>query len=147
MPGVTLIALSNDWPTDPSWDWEEFQSWSPDKKASVFGDFFDQKYRDLSIIHDSTCPFSVSNFDHRDSAQEDAYVRWLDGISGDAIGRATKGVWVGVPVANCDMRLTPPAGEVEELTVIVESTRGKEAEQVKVRFRIVLVDTYIDWLF
>lgn len=147
MPGITMIALSNDWPTDPSWDWEEFQSWSPDKKASVFSDFFDQKYRDLSVLHDSTCPFSVNSFDHRESAQEEAYGRWLHGIPSDVIGQAPKGVWVGVPVANCDMRLTPPAGEVEELTVIVDSTRGEEAEQVKVRFRVFLVDTYIDWLF
>lgn len=146
-PGITMIALSNDRPTDPSWDWEEFQSWPPDKKASVFGSFYDQKYRDLSVLHESTCPIRLENFDQRGSAQEVAYGRWLHGMPSDVIGQHPKGVSVGVPVANCDKRLTLPAGEVEELTVIVDSGRGEEAKQIRVRFRVYLVDTGIHWLF
>ncbi len=146
-PGITMIALSNDRPTDPSWDWEEFQSWSPDKKASVFGSFYDQKYRDLSVLHESTCPFMLKNFDQRESAQEVAYGRWLHSMPSDVIGQHPKGVSVRVPVANCDMRLMRPVGEVEELTVIVDSGRDEDAEQIRVRFRVYLVDTGIHWLF
>jgi len=142
-PGITMSAISNDRPTKPSWDWEEFQSWSPEKRASVFGSFYDQKYRDLRVLHESTCSIRVESFDHRESALELDYGRLPNNI----ISMHHKGVSVEMPVANCNKRLTRPAGEVEELTVIINSGRGEEAEQVKVRFRIYLVDTSLHWIF
>ncbi len=147
-PGFALIAISNDRPTDPVWDWEEFQSWSADKKALVFGSYFDQIYSDVNILHESTCPLMAEGFDHRGSAQEVAYGRWLHGMpKSDDPGDHAKGVSVRVPVVNCEKRLTRPAGDVEELTVIVDNGRDEQDNQVTVRFRVYVVDTGINWLF
>ena len=146
-PGITLVALSNDWPAEPQWDWEEFQSWSPDKRASVFGSFYDQKYRDLSVSHTLTCPLTAESFDHRESAQEAAYGRWLHNLPSDVIGLSPKGISVNAPIAGCDRRAKSPAGDIEEFTVTVDSGRAEEAQQVEVRFRVYLIEKGIHWLF
>ena len=146
-PGISLVALSNDWPAEPQWDWEEFQSWSPDKQASVFGSFYDQKYRDLSISNASTCPITVESFDGRESAQDAAYGRWLHNLPSDVIGIAPKGIVVGAPIASCEQRAKLPAGDIEQITVIVDSAGAEKAQQVEVRFRVYLVEERLHWNF
>lgn len=146
-PGITLIALSDDWPAEPQWDWEEFQSWSPDKKASKFGSFYDQRYRDLSVSHTLTCPLTAESFDHRESAQEAAYGRWLHDLPSDVIGLHPKGISVRAPIAGCDRRSKLSVGDIEKFTVTVDSGRVEKAHQVEVKFRVYLIDKEIHWLF
>lgn len=143
LPGIYLVALANDRPTDPPWDWEEFQSWSPDKKASVFGSYYDQTYRDLSVSHESTCPARVESFDHRGAAEETEYGRWLRGWpKRNAIDDHSRGVFVAIPVADCNQ-----PGGVEELAVIVGNGHDGDDHQIKVSIRVNVVDTSVQWLF
>lgn len=146
-PGITLIAISSDWPAEPQWDWEEFQSWPPDRQSTTFGSFYDQKYRELSVSHSLECPLPVESFDHRESAQEVAYGRWLHDLSSDEIGLHPKGIMVDVPIGSCDRRANSPAGAIEEFTVTVHGGPAEEDKQVEIRFRTYLVEKYIQWLF
>ena len=149
-PGILLIALNSDSPAVPQWDWDDFQSLQPDEKASMFGDFYDQKYRDLSVSHAMTCALTVENFDQRERAQEVAsgpYGRRTLELPGNVTGMYPKGISVTAPIANCDQRMTGPAGAIEEFTVTLDSGRDREVQRIKVRFRVYLVENYIRWLF
>jgi hypothetical protein len=145
-PGMTLVAISNDAPAGPQWDWEEYESWSPGKKASMFSSFYDQKYFDLRVSHTSTCMLTAEGFEHRESAEEAAYGQWLHDLPSDIIGLHPKGVSIRAPVANCDGRSKSPAGDIEELTISVDGGIVDEDQQLQVRFRVYLVDKAIHWL-
>ena len=149
-PGILLIALNSDSPAVPQWDWDDFQSLQPDEKASMFGDFYDQKYRDLSVSHAMTCALTVENFDQREGAQEVAsgpYGRRTLELPGNVTGIHPKGILVTAPIASCDQRMTGPAGAIEEFTVTLDSGRDREVQRIKVRFRVYRVENYIRWLF
>ena len=146
-PGITFVALSNDQPAEPQWDWAKYESLPPDKRASMFGSFYDQKYRDLSVSHTLPCPLAAESFDQRESAQEIAYGRWLHNLPSDVIGLHPKGVSVRVPIAGCDGRSKLPAGDIEEFTVTVDSEGVEETKKLQVRFRVYLIDKETHWLF
>ena len=147
-PGVYLVALANDRPTEPSWDWEEFQSRSPDVKTSAFGRYYDQTYRDMRVSSDSTCAIRVERFDHRDSAQEVEYGLWLHGQPNrDALEMHPKGVLVGLRVTDCNLRLSGSADYVEELTVVVENGRGQDEYPIKISLRVNVEDKRVQWSF
>jgi len=74
-PGITLIAQIDD--LYPTWDWEEFQDWSPEKRTAVFGDFYDNRYPSVNVSYQGACSLQVESFEHRESAQELAYGQWL----------------------------------------------------------------------
>lgn len=146
-PGITLVAISNDAPAEPQWDWREYESWSPEKKASTFSSFYDRKYLDLSVSHTLPCPLIAEGFDHRESAQEAAYGQWMHELPSDIIGLNPKGVSIRVPVDNCDRRSKSPAGDVEEITITVDSGSVEKDQQLRVRFQVYLVDKELHWLF
>ncbi|MEL7187070.1 MAG: hypothetical protein AAFN50_11660 [Pseudomonadota bacterium] len=150
LPGILLIALNSDSPAVPQWDWDDYQSLPADEKASTFGDFYNQKYRDLIVSHAMTCALTAENFDHRESAQEVAsgsYGRRTLELPSNVTGLHPKGILVTAPIANCDQRTTGPAGAIEEFTVTLDGGREREVQRIKVRFRVYLVENYIQWLF
>jgi hypothetical protein len=64
-PGFTLVAQIHD--INPTWDWEEFQDGSPEKRTAVFGDFYDDKYPSLKVSYQGTCSLQVEKFEDRES--------------------------------------------------------------------------------
>ena len=147
VPGFYLIAQTNDQP-DPPWNWEEFQTRSAEEKALTYGQYFDSIFLNINVRHQSKCPYQAISFDHRDSAQEQAYGRWLhQQPMRDRLNGPTKGLYVQIPVSDCTFLLNQPGTKLEALTVVVASERAEDDDEIEIRFRVVVVDTWLDTKF
>lgn len=147
VPGFYLVALLNDQP-DPPWDWEEFQTWSAEKKAHTYGQYFDRIFLNVSVRHQSKCSYQVTSFDNRDRAQKQAYSRWLDRQPmRDRLDGPTKGLFVQIPVSECSFLLNQTATTLQALTVAVARERTEGDDEIEIRFRIEVIDTWLDTKF
>lgn len=141
-PGLYLMAQSND-RADPPWDWEDYQGWPEAEQAAAFGEYYDRKYRDIAVARMSRCSFEIETFDHRDSARELAYGRWLhDMPTPRTDDDHIKGALVRVPVAECDKLSEGSKAREAELTVIVDGR-----DEITITIRVEFVDAWFDWWF
>ena len=147
-PGITVVAIASDVPEDPPWDWEEYQSWTAARQASAYDEYYDRKYRDLEVVHESSCPLWIETFDQRDGAREAAYGRWLHGLPHDDPQEQPKGIFVGIPVTDCESRPSTTDDPIERFTVIADGNRGDgDAVSTEIRFRVYLIDRTLKWSF
>ena len=146
-PGITIVATDADTPETPPWDWEDFRSWPTDRQASVYDEYYDRKYRELSVSQQSPCPLWIEDFDQRDSAREAAFGRWLNGLPDDNPSEHPKGIFVGIPVSGCESRPAATGDDTEQFTLRVDSEDGGPAETTVIRFRVYLVERQIRWPF
>lgn len=142
-PGITVIAYADN--VIPTWDWEEFRSWPSEKRAAVFGTYYDQKYLALNASHEVGCPLQVEKFDHRESAQETDYGQWLHKVvpDKDAYSVSPKGLIVSVPVHQCASLLEKPQSKAQVLTLSIASRPGIESEAIELQFRVSRVGAWL----
>ena len=141
-PGLYLMAQSND-QSGPLWDWDDYQDWSEAKQAAAFGEYYDQKYRDVSVARISRCSYEVEYFDQRDSARELAYGRWLHDMPTPRIDDDhIKGALVRMPLAECEKRADGSQRRDAELTIIVG-----DRDEITITIRVEFVDAWFDWWF
>ena len=141
-PGLYLMAQAND-QADPPWDWEDFQDWPEAEQVARFGEYYDQKYRDVTVARISRCSYEVENFDHRDSAREMAYGRWLHEMPTPRIDDDhIKGALVRIPLAECEKHEDGSQSREAELTIIVG-----DRDEITITIRVEFVDAWFDWWF
>jgi len=142
-PGITVIAYADS--VIPTWDWEEFQSWPADKRATVFGTYYDEKYLSLNVSHEVGCPLQVEKFDHRESAQETDYGQWLHKVVPDeyAYSISPKGLIISVPVRQCASLLEQPQSNAQVFTLNIASDPDIESEAIEIQFRVSRVGVWL----
>lgn len=142
-PGITVFAQVDI--VTPKWDWEEFRNWSADKRALVFGTYYDKRYPSLNFSYQSGCRLSVERFDHRESAQEVAYGQWLHNIEPekDAFYDYPKGLLITIPIRECESSLAQPKSKPLLLTIIVADRLGTELEPIEIQLQVGKVGTWL----
>jgi hypothetical protein len=156
--GITLIAQANHRPV-PSWQWQEFETWSPEKRKLEYGKYFDQVYYFVEVSPESPCRFRTTRIDHRESAQEfeyrlwqsdvEIYHRFLEGKEAAfRFHEGMRGLVVEFPIADCGNLLGLKQGERAVLTVTVRDTAGAVLDEIPVEFDLRLREAFVDyWLF
>lgn len=142
-PAITLIAAVDD--LEPTWDWEEFRGWPEEEQRSVFGAYYDRKYPSFDISFQSVCPLLVERFDHRESAQEMTYGRWLHNIepANDGFYDLPRGQTVSVPIEACETTLDELRSEAQLLVVSFADAGIEDVESIEIEFRIGKVGTWL----
>ena len=142
-PGITIFAqVAN---LEPTWDWEEFLSWPPEKRASVFGAYYDKKHPEVSVFRQNACRLQVETFDHRESAQGFAYGVWLRPwlLPEPAVARHPRGLLVSIPIQECESSLPQLRSTVQSFSISVAGIPDDESDTIEIEFRIDLVGTWI----
>ena len=137
-PGLYLMAQAHN-QADPPWDWEDYQDWPEADQVARFDEYYDLKFRDVSVASISRCAFEIEHFDHRDSAREMAYGRWLQDMGKAPIDDAIKGALVRIPVAECEKLPDGSGAREAELTVVVG-----EQDEIPITIRVEFVDAWFD---
>jgi hypothetical protein len=144
LPGFTVVARASDAP-DPPWDWEEFQTLPAEEKAETYGRYFDQIFLDVSVRHQSKCPYRMVSFDHRESAQEETFGRWLRGqVVRDQRQVLSKGLFVQIPVGECAFLSNQPETTLETLTILVASENTKSVDETEIRIKVSVLGTWLE---
>lgn len=138
-----MFALADN--VTPTWDWEQFQNWSTEKKTLVFGAYYDKKYPPLNVSYENVCRLEVERFDHRKSAQEVAYGRWLHNIEPEteAFHDHPKGLLVSIPIHECESSLAQRESNTLPLTISVAGRLGAEPESIEIQIRVGEVGTWL----
>ena len=142
-PGIALFAAVEG--LEPTWDWEEFQDWPEEQQRSTFGAYYDRKHPSFDISFQSACPLRLERFEHRESAQEMAYGRWLHDIE-PANGEfydAPRGQTVLIPIEACDTDLDKLRSDPQLLVVSFTDTGIEGVESIQIEFRIGTVGTWL----
>jgi len=141
-PAITMIAAVDG--LERTWDWEEFQDWSNEKRRSVFGDYYESRYPPLDVAFQTACPVQVESFDHRDAALEIDYGQWLHDVPAtDSFYVAPKGLIVSVPLEGCKNSLEELQQETQLLLVSVADSHGNVSEPIEIEFRVGRVGTWL----
>ena len=142
-PGIAIFAQVDD--LKPGWDWEEFQSWPSEKKASAFGDYYDKKHPTVSVIRQSACRLQVETFDQRESAQDLAYGAWLRPllVPEPAVAMHPRGLVVSIPIHECESAFPQLWTTVQSFTISVSGFPEVEPETIEIELRLGVVGTWI----
>ena len=142
-PAITMFAAVEG--LEPTWDWEEFQDWPEEQQKSAFGAYYDRKHPSFDIAFQGACPLQVKRFDHRESAQEMAYGRWLHNMepANDEFYDLPKGQTVSVPIGACETALDELRSEAQLLVVSFADAGIEDVESIEIEFRIGKVGTWL----